>query len=830
MSEIKKNRSFRVLKFGGTSVGSPERIKNLVNIIQKSRAGISHETPHYIILVVSAFSGVTDQLIELGKSASLGSEDYKISFKALKERHAQAIGALISDRNLLEVQKTVDAILLELENILEGVYLVKELSPKTLDHIMSFGERLSAYIVVQTIKQQLPEAVYIDARDWIKTDKTYGKAQVHFEKTYEIIKRDIEKVSTLCVLPGFIASSYDNETTTLGRGGSDYTAAIIGAALDASCVEIWTDVSGVMTADPRKEPYAFPIPEMSYKEAMELTYFGAKVIHPPTVIPAFDKKIPLLVKNSFHPEDAGTLISSQPQINGRLISGISSIEEVALLSLQGNGMVGVAGIARRFFGALAEKGISIILISQGSSEHSICVAMAPGFADLAKEAVSKEFHFEIQAKLIDEIILERNLSVIALVGRNMRKNTGIAGKFFDTLGKNGVNIVAIAQGSSELNISIVVKREDETKAIRVVHEAFFLSKRKTLNVYLVGLGLIGGTLLDQIQKHHARLHEDHALDLRIVGLANSRLMAFNPEGFKIETLRQELERTGRKMDMNSFMDKMLESNLINSVFVDCTSSQELSEQYEKILLGNISIVTPNKKANSSSFSFYKKLREAVYKKGSKFFYGANAGAGLPVLSTIHELVRSGDKIQSMETILSGTMSFLFNSFNEGVSFYELVKEAQKKGYTEPDPREDLNGMDLARKLLILARESAYPIELKDIYIEKVLPEDCFQTGSVEEFYEKLKVKSKDLENKRDEAKKQGKVLRYVAKFENGRGVVSLQAVDVDHPFYHLKGNDNIVCLKSDFYKENPLIIRGPGAGSEVTAGKVFADIIRLGLD
>lgn len=820
-----QSKIHKVIKFGGTSVGSAERIHSVIEIVLK----YYNENPS-LVVVVSAFAGVTDQLNALGRMAADANSEYRNVFQEIKERHKNALPTLVKKDKIPKILEELEVIFTELHDILEGAFLIRELSLKTLDLIMSFGERFSACIVSEALKQKIPETSLLDARELIKTDKTFGKAVVDFEASNTRILNHINKSKCVYVIPGFIASSYNNETTTLGRGGSDYTAAIVGAAVQASVIEIWTDVNGVMTADPRKEPYAFTIPEMTYKEAMEMTYFGAKVIHPPTIIPALEKKIPLLVKNSFHPEHAGTLIREEAQENGHLICGISSIENAALICLQGSGMVGVCGIAQRFFGALAQRGINIILISQGSSEHSICVGIAPSYLDEAKEAVLQEFHLEMKARLIDELVLERNLSVIALVGRNMKKNSGIAGKFFDTLGKNGINVVAIAQGSSELNISVVIKKEDESKAIRVTHEAFFLSPAKTLNVFLVGVGLIGNTLLKQMQGHLSKLKKDHALDIRIVGIANSKVMALDTHAFKIEDCKSVLAHAKDKMHIDTFVDRMLSLNLINSVFVDCTSSQDLANAYERILNASISIVTPNKKANSGTSKYYKALREALARRGAKFFYGSNAGAGLPVISTIHELVRSGDKIHKIEAILSGTMSFLFNSFGEGKTFSSLVREAQKKGYTEPDPREDLNGMDLARKLLILARESSYHLELEDLNIEKILPKEFFDPSSVDEFYKKLEGYDKVFEAHRLKAQKASKKLRYIAKFENGKGKVSLETVDVEHPFYHLKGNDNIILITSEFYKENPLIIRGPGAGSEVTAGKVFADIIRLGLD
>lgn len=814
----------RILKFGGTSVGTPERIQSTLAIINQAYEKTS------VAVVVSAFGGVTDKLIAIGSLAAKGQKEYQQRLEEVVARHEEAVNRLISKERLSEVLQHVRMTLSELRNVLEGVFLVRELSPKTLDLVMSFGERLSAFIIAESLKPLISHAQFLDAREVIKTDQTFGGATVHFEATNNHIKKYFCDSKALHIITGFIGSSLEDETTTLGRGGSDYTAAIIGAALNVNVIEIWTDVSGVMTADPRKEPYAFPIPKMSYEEAMEMSYFGAKVIHPPTITPALQKNIPLVIKNSFAPEDPGTFISTSSAKSTALISGISSIDNAALLCLSGSGMVGVCGVAKRLFGALSEKKINIILISQGSSEHSICVAVSPHSVEAAQQAIEDEFALEIRAAIIDEVSIEKNLSVIAVVGENMCRTPGIAGQLFGSLGKNGINVIAITQGSSELNISVVVKKEDEVKAIRVIHEAFFLSPKKTLNIFLVGVGLIGGALLDQIKAHNKTLFEEHALDVRVVGMANSRSMAFNPKGIALEAWPSVLDLSTEQMEIGAFIEKMVQFNLLNTVFVDCTSSQNISEAYGKILGESISIVTPNKKANSGSYQQYKMLKDTVSKKGISFFYGSNVGAGLPIISTIHEIQRSGDKILRLEAVLSGTLSYLFNVFVEGKDFSEVIQEAECKGYTEPDPREDLSGLDVARKMLILARECHCPLEMEDIEIESILPKECFSTGSKKEFYTQLKKYDETLAQKRNEAAKTGKVLRYIARFEPRKIRISLQEIGKEHPFYHLSGNDNMVAITSEFYRENPLVIRGQGAGAKVTAGKVYADIIQLGLN
>ncbi len=813
----------KVLKFGGSSLATPERIKNSIEIVKQA-----HDSTQQMAVVVSAFGGVTDALILIARLASLGKNEYQKHFYELKSRHVAACKELILQKKAPYVLEELEKMFHELSSVIDGIFLVGECSEKTLDLVMSFGERFSAFIISEAAIPFIQDAVFLDARNIIKTDRHFGHAQVDFEKTNKNIQKWFQENPKMPVVTGFIASSNENETTTLGRGGSDYTASIIGAALGVYIIEIWTDVDGVMTADPRKEEYAFVIPEMSYREAMEMSHFGAKIIHPPTIAPAFEKKIPLLIKNSFHPSAEGTLISFTSSNNEALICGISSIDSLALLSLQGSGMVGVCGIAKRLFGALSEKEINVILISQGSSEHSICFAILPEFVENAKKAIQKEFALEMQAHLIDDVVIENDLSVIAVVGENMRKTTGISGKLFAALGNNGINVVAIAQGSSELNISFVVKKQDEVKAINVIHEAFFLSPKKTVHVFLAGTGLIGKALLQQIERFSEKIQNEQQLNIKIVGIANSLQMAFHPQGMNLKDWESSLKENHEHMNVRHFVDRMIGCNLPNSIFADCTSSEEITLQYGDILKANISIVTPNKKANSGSYDDYKKLRNTAQKKGVKFLYGANVGAGLPIISTIHEMLRSGDKIVKIEAILSGTLSFLFNSFTEGVVFSELLSKAQANGFTEPDPRDDLNGMDVARKLLILARESGYPLEMKDITVQKILPEKCFEAHSVPEFYENLKKFDEELNKKRIDAERDGKVLRYIATFEKNIGTVSLQAVRKEHPFYNLSGTDNIVAITSEFYKENPLVIKGQGAGAEVTSGKVFADIISLG--
>lgn len=814
----------KVLKFGGSSVGSPDRIQNVLQIVKACYNG-----QHPLIVVVSAFGGVTDQLIAAAKTAA-GHSVYKVLWTALKERHVATAERLIPPENLPKALQVIEKEFQSLSNILEGLYLVKELTAKTLDEVMSFGERLSAFIISEAMKAVVPETAYGDARQWIKTDRNFGEARVDYVETNQRVKKHFDHSQTISIVTGFIASSHQDETTTLGRGGSDFTASIIGSALGAQEIEIWTDVDGVMTADPRKEENAFPIAEMSYREAMEMSHFGAKVIHPPTMTPAMKKNIPILIKNSFNPRAVGTRISDKPSQSGAQICGISSIDQVALLGLQGSGMVGVCGIAKRLFGALADKGISVILISQGSSEHSICFAISPQFVEDAVQAIQKEFVLEMKAQLIDEVTIERELSVIAAVGENMRRIPGISGKLFGALGKNGINVIAIAQGSSELNVSFVVEKADEVKAIKTIHEAFFLSPVTTLNLFIAGTGLIGSTLLQLIQRHAKTLADSHALHVRVVGLADSRHLLMEAKGLGLENWKMRLHQSQDKMNISLFVERMLDLNLPNTIFVDCTSSQHVTEAYGKILDASVAIVTPNKKANSGPFEQYQRLKSIADRRRARFFYGANVGAGLPIISTIREMLRSGDKIVKIEAILSGTLSYLFNTFTGEKPFSQVVREAKAKGYTEPDPRDDLSGMDFARKLLILSRESGYPLEMEGISLQRFLPEHCFDDSSVEEFYSRLQKEDTRLDGLVRKAAAEGKRLRYMASLENGKGDVSLQAIDSTHPFYNLYASDNIIAITTEFYRDQPLVIKGPGAGAEVTAAKVLADIVRIGTE
>lgn len=809
----------KVLKFGGSSVQTPERIRNVVKIVKADKQAR--------VVVCSAFGGITDQLITMAKMAEKGDETYKNLFKEIEKRHIEAAKELIEIKRQSSVVAQVKNLLNELEELLEGIFLLRELSKRTLDNIVSFGERFSCYIISEYAKDAGLQAEYLDTRKVIRTNSNFTNAAVDFEITDKLIQEYIAQHPALQIATGFIGSNAEGVTTTLGRGGSDYTVSIFGAALQASEIEIWTDVDGVMTADPRKVAQAFPVPTLTYEEAMELSHFGAKVIYPPTMVPALKKNIPILIRNTFNPDFKGSIIYNQSSNDGKAVKGITSISNIALLRVQGSGMVGVAGVSARLFGALAKESISVILITQASSEHSICFAVKPEEAPLAVKLINEEFATEIQRSEIDKVVAEYDLSIVAIVGENMKKTSGVAGKMFQSLGKNGINITAIAQGSSELNISVVIKKEDEVKALRALHQAFFLSDIKVINVFIVGVGLIGSTLLKQIQDQKKYLLKEYSIDFKIIALANSKKKLFDANGIDLAVWKERLFNSPENMDMENFVREMEQLNLPNSVFIDNTASSLVSSFYERILKASISIVTPNKIASSSGYHQYQNLKDLAKKHDVVYLYETNVGAALPVISTLQDLVNSGDKILKIEAVLSGTLSYIFNTFDSTRKFSEVVKDAKLKGYTEPDPREDLSCSDVARKILILTRECGYPMESSDVVIHGFIPENCQKAPSVEEFFVELEKSDAYFEQMRANAEKEGKVLRCIAKFENGRADIALQAVGREHPFYQLSGSDNIIAFTTARYPERPLLVKGAGAGAEVTAAGVFADMIRI---
>ncbi|MGE5401271.1 MAG: bifunctional aspartate kinase/homoserine dehydrogenase I [Ignavibacteriales bacterium] len=812
----------KVLKFGGSSVQSPEKIRDVIAIVSETVS--QGDGP---VVIFSAFQGVTDTLIEAGTRASMGDNSYQLLFEGLRKRHLEAVEELIIGEGHEAAAGFVDKLLNDLNQVLHGIYLVREISPRSMDYIMSFGERLSAFIIAGAFSSAGLSADYLDSRDVIRTDKSFGNASVDFKATNELIKDYMAGRKAVQIVTGFIGSTAGNETTTLGRGGSDYSASIFGSALDAEEIEIWTDVDGVMTADPRKVKKAFSIEAMSYEEAMEMSHFGAKVIHPPTMRPAMVKHIPLRIRNTFNPSFSGTVITSSGQEKKFMITGISSMDNIALVRIEGSGMIGVAGIAKRIFGAMAEASISIILISQASSEHSICFAILPKFARRAKDLIEEELRYEIAEGFINQVVVEHNLSIIAVVGENMRSTSGISGKVLQALGRNGVNIVAIAQGSSELNISIAIPGNDESKALNAIHDAFFLSDLKSINLFVVGTGLIGRTLFQQIKNQIEFLYSSLKIDLKIIAVANTRKMLLDYGGIDVDRWEERLFSEGEQSNADVFIERMISSNLPNSVFVDCTSSEAIMKKYLEILSSSISIVTPNKKANSSSYDYYLQLQNAAQRYNVNFLYETNVGAGLPVISTMHDLIFSGDKVHKIEGVLSGTLSYIFNTFNGECSFSDIVRDARKKGYTEPDPREDLNGLDVARKLLILVREAGYKLELGDIDVENLIPEGLRSDIPVDEFMENLGSFDNYYEQLRKDASESGKVLRYIASYSDGHARVKLTAVDKHHPFYSLSSNDNIIAFTTVYYNERPIVIQGPGAGAVVTSGGIFADIVRI---
>lgn len=812
----------RVLKFGGSSVGSPDALKQVISIIQAKR----EESP--LTVVVSAFRGVTDQLLVMASMASEGDLSYKDHLAEIEERHYDAIRKLVPAKNQSDVITRFKLTLNELEDVLQGVALIRELTPKTLDFIVGFGERFCALILAACLDSIGVKAQFTDTRQLIKTDANFGSARIQIKKTYRNLKAFARKhPESVLVATGFIASTDEQESTTLGRGGSDYTAALFGASLKADCVEIWTDVDGLMTADPRKVKRAFSVANATYEEAMELSHFGAKVIYPPTIQPALRSNIPIIIKNTFKPDHPGTEIRDEADFKPGMIRGMSSIDDIALITIKGSGMIGVSGVASRIFTTLAAEDINIILITQSSSEHTVTLAVPPGQAERARTALQKEFSSELSNNLIDAVQLERDLSVIAVVGDNMRHIPGIAGRVFNALGRNGINIVAIAQGSSERNISFVVDRKNEKKALNTLHDAFFLAGVKSVNLFLVGVGLIGGTLLEILREQAHSLYKQYQIDINLKGVGNSRKMLLGEEGIPLTDWKRHLDERGAPMDLNRFVDEMDDMNLPNSIFIDCTASSDIQKVYEEVLSRSISVVTPNKKANSSSQELFDRLKATAERHNCAFRYETNVGAGLPLIGTMNELVTTGDRVDRIEGVLSGTLSYIFNTYDGSVPFSSIVKTAREKGYTEPDPREDLNGHDVGRKLLILARVAGYKLEFDDVQIQNLVPEGARDAGSVDEFFEMLESYDHEFEALLKDARSADKKLCYIARLGDGKLNVSLEKIDATHPFFNLSGSDNIIALYTRHYNENPMVIQGPGAGANVTAGGIIADILRV---
>lgn len=807
----------KVLKFGGTSVGSVESILSLKQIVLNA----AEEQP--VVVVVSALGGITDKLIATSRLAVDGKEEWKQEFDAMVDRHHKMIDTIITDsRNREKLFNIVDALLEQLRSIYCGVYLIHDLSPKTQDAIVSYGERLSSQIVATLIEG----AHWFDSREFVKTSSKNGKHILDSELTNKLVKKTFADLPRISLVPGFISMDKDNgETTNLGRGGSDYTASIIAAALGAEILEIWTDVDGFMTADPKVIPAAYTINQLSFIEAMELCNFGAKVIYPPTIYPVCVNNIPIRVKNTFNPQHPGTLIKQKVDDDNKPIKGISSIKGTTLITVTGLSMVGVIGVNRRIFTALADQGISVFLVSQASSENSTSIGVQDNDAERAVTVLNNEFAKEIETGAMFPMSAESGLATIAIVGENMKHTPGIAGKLFGALGRSGISIIACAQGASETNISFVVQEQYLRKSLNVIHDSFFLSEYKVLNIFICGVGTVGGKLIEQIRDQQEVLKKHSRLNLNVVGIASSKKAIFSREGIDLNNYRELLDKA-EASNARKMLEGILQMNIFNSVFVDCTASMEVAKLYQSLLEHNVSVVACNKIAASSTYTNYKQLKDTALAHGVKFRFETNVGAGLPIIGTINDLVHSGDRILKIEAVLSGTLNFIFNELSEDVPFSETVRLASEKGYSEPDPRIDLSGMDVVRKLVILAREAGYKVEQNDVEKHLFVPDEYFE-GSLENFWKRLPELDSGFEAERKVMEENNMRWRFVAKLDNGKTSVSLQKVPQEHPFYELAGSNNIVLLTTERYKEYPMLIQGYGAGASVTAAGVFANVMSI---
>jgi aspartokinase/homoserine dehydrogenase 1 len=812
----------KVLKFGGTSVANAQNIKLVLDIILKKAQ------QNKIVVVVSAFTKVTDLLVLASQKAASNDENFKGVVAEIEKKHLDAIKELIPVSEQSSALSHIKRIINHLETLLEGCFLLGELSPRTSDTILSFGELLSSYIIAEALKQQHKNSGYKDSRELIKTNTDFGKAAVNFAVSNALIVNYFASNETqIVIIPGFIASTIDGIGTTLGRGGSDYSAAIIAAAVDATDLEIWTDVNGMFTANPKIVKQAQPISNISYEEAMELSHFGAKVLYPPTIQPVLRKNIPIWIKNTFEPEAEGTHISSQNTAPTNPVKGISHIDYITLITLEGSGMIGVTGSSKRLFEVLSHEKINVIFITQASSEHSICIGILNSDADNAEEAINKAFANEIAQNKIEPCIVEKNLCIIALVGENMKNHQGLSGRMFSTLGKNNVNIRAIAQGASERNISAVINERDVKKALNTLHENFFEENTKQLNLFVMGVGNVGEKFISQINQQKKFLRENLKINLRVVAVSNSRKMYFDEDGIPLKEWQSLLEN-GETADKEAFIAKVIALNLRNSIFVDITANEAVSQTYNQYLEQNIAVVTCNKIACSSAYDNYSSLKQLSRKYNAPFLFETNVGAGLPIIDTLKHLIASGDKVNKIQAVLSGSLNFIFNNFDEKNSFHDVVKEAGVQGFTEPDPKIDLSGVDVARKILILIRESGYQMEIEDIKNNSFLPIECMETRNNDDFFKSLIANAAHFENLLAEAKAIDSRLKFVATFENGKAGVGLEFIPKESPFYNLEGKDNIVQFYTDRYVDQPLLIKGAGAGAAVTASGIFADVIRIG--
>src|SRR6218665_1779632 len=811
-----------VLKFGGTSVANSENIKLTANIIADKAKN------DRLIVVVSAFSGVTDLLLSASQKAAGKDAAYKDIVGEIEKKHLFAIKELIPVNDQSAMLSHVKRIINHLETLLDGCFLLGELSDRTSDTIIGFGELLSSCIIAETLKQHIPDAVYKDSRELIKTNNQFGKAIVNFADSNLLIHDHFDTHNaSVTVIPGFIASSSDGHNTTLGRGGSDYTAAIVAAALNTKQLEIWTDVNGMYTANPKIVKQAHPIETISYQEAMELSHFGAKVLYPPTIQPVLNKNIPILIKNTFEPEAEGTYISATAKESENPVKGISHIDNITLITLEGSGIIGVSGSSKRLFGTLSNENINVIFITQASSEHTICIGIQNNDAEKAKIAIDKAFEIEISQSKINPCIVEKNLCIVALVGESMKNHQGLSGKMFSTLGKNNVNIRAIAQGASERNISVVINERDVKKALNTLHERFFEDNTKQLNLFVMGVGNVGERFIDQIHQQKKFLKENRKINLRVIAVSNSRKMHFDEDGMSLKDWKELLEN-GETADKTTFISRVKELNMRNSIFVDITANEEVSQTYDQYLEENIAVVTCNKIACASAYENYSHLKNLSRKFNAPFLFETNVGAGLPIIDTLKHMIASGDKVHKIQAVLSGSLNFIFNNFDQNHNFHDIVKEAGVQGFTEPDPKIDLSGIDVARKILILIRESGYEMDIEEIENNSFLPKECMDSKSVPEFFDSLKKHESHFNDLYKDALTKNCRLKYVAQFENGKASVGLQFIEPSHPFYNLEGKDNIVLFYTDRYVDQPLLIKGAGAGAGVGASGIFADVIRIG--
>ncbi|MEO1545694.1 MAG: bifunctional aspartate kinase/homoserine dehydrogenase I [Bacteroidota bacterium] len=811
----------KVLKFGGTSVANAENIRKVKSILNET-------TETNQVVVVSAFGGVTDMLLSASAMASQRDEGYSQTLATIEQRHLTAIKELLPVTKQSSVLSKVKSQLNVLETLLEGAFLIGELTPKLSDRIVGYGELLSSYIISEFLKEEGLLASFKDSRELIVTDTSFGNAQVDFVATGQRCRDYFSNVANdIIILPGFIAASKTGDYTTLGRGGSDFTAAIVAGCIDAESLEIWTDVSGMYTANPKWVKQAKYIPNISYEEAMELSHFGAKVLYPPTIQPVLQKNIPIWIKNTFAPHEPGTLISENHNGTQNTVRGISHVGDIALVSLEGPGMIGIPGISKRFFETLSVNEVSVVLITQASSEHSICVGIAEKDIDKVVDAVNETFAYEMSTHKIKTLQIEKDLAIVALVGDNMKSHQGLSGQMFSTLGKNNVNIRAIAQGASERNISAVIQKEDVKKALNALHEVFFEENVKQVNLFIMGVGNVGGKLLKQLHQQKSYLKDELQLNIRVIGLSNSRTMHFNDEGIDLNNWESSLAE-GDKANPQEFLQRILSLNLRNSVFVDNTASEVISKTYADFLRNSIAIVTCNKIACASEYDNYKNLKSLSKRYQVPLLFETNVGAGLPIIDTLKNLIASGDRILKIQAVLSGSLNFVFNTFNTNTTFHDVVKQAQEEGYTEPDPTIDLSGIDVMRKILILVRESGLKLDLQDIENTAFLPKESLQAESTDAFFETLKTYEPHFQQLFKAAAEQNSRLKYVAQFDEGKASVGLQHIPEGHDFYNLEGSDNIVLFYTERYPKQPLIIKGAGARADVTASGIFADIIRIG--